>query len=60
MILHSVQLPKFKKLENTAFQNLDLFPSKGDGRKIPTPLGPLERAYLNQQWLRLALSKGPS
>jgi hypothetical protein len=32
--------PVFQKLENTAFQKLDLFPSSGVGRKTPTPLFP--------------------
>jgi hypothetical protein len=36
----------FYKPENT-FRKLDLFPSADDGRKIPTPLSPLERANLN-------------
>jgi hypothetical protein len=38
------------KLEETTFLKLDLFPSSGDWRDIPTLLGPLERANLNQ-WL---------
>jgi hypothetical protein len=37
----------FYKLENTTFRKLDVFPSSGEGEKIPTQLGPLERANLN-------------
>jgi hypothetical protein len=41
--------------KNTTFRNLDLFPSSGEGgEKIPTQLGPLERANLNH-W-----TKGPN
>jgi hypothetical protein len=36
-----------KYLENTTFQNLDLFPSSGEERETPTLLGPLERANTN-------------
>jgi hypothetical protein len=35
-----------KKLENTMFQNLDLFLSSGEGETL-TMLGPLERANIN-------------
>jgi hypothetical protein len=31
-----------KKLENTAFQRLDLVPSSGEERETPTLLGPLD------------------
>jgi hypothetical protein len=44
-----------KKLENKAFQKLDLFPSSGKEREMPTLLGPLERANLNHQMLFWAL-----
>jgi hypothetical protein len=48
--------PKFKK---TTFQKLDLFPSSGERREIPTLLGPLKIAndpchnniYINTQHL---------
>jgi hypothetical protein len=36
-----------KKLENTTFWKLDLFPSSGRGGRTPSQLGPLERANLN-------------
>jgi hypothetical protein len=45
------------------FQKLGLFLSSGEGRKMPTVLGPLESANLSDpqvQCLRLALSKGPN
>jgi hypothetical protein len=35
-----------KKLENTTFRKLDLFPSSGRGARTPSQLGPLERANL--------------
>jgi hypothetical protein len=35
-----------KKLKNTTFRKLDLFPSSGRGG-TPNQLGPLERANLN-------------
>jgi hypothetical protein len=34
------------------FRKLDLFPSSGDERKIPTLLGPIERANLSR-WAKL-------
>jgi hypothetical protein len=37
-----------KRLENTTFRKLDLFPSSGNGRETPTLLGRLERGNLNQ------------
>jgi hypothetical protein len=37
-----------KKLENTTFRKLDLFPSSGEVWETPTQLGPLERADLDQ------------
>jgi hypothetical protein len=39
-------LSVIKKLEQM-FRKLDLFLSSGEGRKIPTVLGPLQRANLN-------------
>jgi hypothetical protein len=37
-----------KKLENTAFRKLDVFPSSGrGGGRTPSQLGPTERANLN-------------
>jgi hypothetical protein len=36
-----------KKLENTTFQKLDLFPSSGRVGRTPSQLGTLERANLN-------------
>jgi hypothetical protein len=42
-----VRCPEFSILENTTFRKLDLFPSSGEGREIPTLLGSLERANLN-------------
>jgi hypothetical protein len=33
-------------IENTTFRKVDLFPPSRDGRRIPTLLGPLERANL--------------
>jgi hypothetical protein len=36
-----------KKLENTTFKKLDLFPYSGEGGNTPTPLGPIERLNLN-------------
>jgi hypothetical protein len=36
-----------KKLDNTAFWKLDLFPSSGEG-ETPTLLEPLERPNLNR------------
>jgi hypothetical protein len=29
---------------NTKFRKLDLFPSSGEGKEVPTLLGPLEKA----------------
>jgi hypothetical protein len=43
------------KLENEAFQKLDLFPSTGKEREMPTLLSPLERANLNHWTLFWAL-----
>jgi hypothetical protein len=37
----------FKKLEETTFRKLDLFPSSGQPRKASTLLGHLERANLS-------------
>jgi hypothetical protein len=45
-----------RKIGDTTFRKLDLFPSSGKGGKTPTQLSPLERV----QWLILALSKGPN
>jgi hypothetical protein len=36
--------PVFQKLDNTTFRKLETFPSSGEVWKIPTLLGPLERA----------------
>jgi hypothetical protein len=36
-----------KKLEKTMLRELGLFRSSGDGKKISTLMGPLERANLN-------------
>jgi hypothetical protein len=41
-----VHCPYSKKLVNTTFRKLDLFPSSGE-EGDRTPLGPLERANLN-------------
>jgi hypothetical protein len=38
--------PVFWKLENMTFWKLDLFPSSGEGGKIPTQLRPLKRSPL--------------
>jgi hypothetical protein len=43
----------FQKIETTAIQKLDLFPSSGEGWKTPTQLGSLERANLNH-WATLS------
>jgi hypothetical protein len=40
-VLDFVYRPGFWKLENTTFRKLDLFPSSGEGRKLPTLLSPL-------------------
>jgi hypothetical protein len=44
-----VHRPAFYKLENTAFRQLDVFPSSCEegGGKTPTQLGPVERANLS-------------
>jgi hypothetical protein len=47
--LDFVQRPVFRKLENTAFRKIDLFPSSGEeGGETPTLALPLERANLTQ------------
>jgi hypothetical protein len=45
---------KFYMLENTTFWKLDLFTSSGEGKVIPTMLGPLEKVNLNY-WTSHAL-----
>jgi hypothetical protein len=40
----------FYKVGNTTFRKLDLFPSSGEVGKVPTQVGPLERANLNHSF----------
>jgi hypothetical protein len=42
-----VHRQEFYILENTTFWKLDLFPSLGKRKEIPTLLGPLEKANLD-------------
>jgi hypothetical protein len=42
--LDFVHHPVFKKLENTTFRELDLFPSSGEGRKDTYSVGFLRKS----------------
>jgi hypothetical protein len=43
--LDFVYRPEFCIIENSTFREVDLLPSSGEGRDIPTLLGHLERAH---------------